>query len=58
MHDRTNQKAGRIERDLLSGAERLPMRLLPKDFPPYPTVQHYFYPWRDSALWRQIVSAR
>src|ERR1700736_6639067 len=29
-------------------------RLLPKDFPPYTTVQHYFYPWRDSGLWRQI----
>ena len=23
-------------------------RLLPKDFPPYSTVQHYFYRWRDS----------
>src|ERR1700731_3663420 len=29
-------------------------RLLPKDFPPYTTVQHYFYPWRDSGLWHQI----
>jgi transposase len=25
-------------------------RLLPKDFPPYSTVQHYFYDWRDSGL--------
>ena len=25
-------------------------RLLPKDFPPYSTVQHYFYRWRDSGL--------
>ena len=25
-------------------------RLLPKDFPPYPTVQHYFYRWRDRGL--------
>ncbi len=25
-------------------------RLLPKDFPPYSTVQHYFYGWRDSGL--------
>ncbi len=22
-------------------------RMLPKDFPPYTTVQRYFYPWRD-----------
>ncbi len=29
-------------------------RMLPKDFPPFTTVQHYFYPWRDSGLWRQI----
>jgi len=25
-------------------------RMLPKDFPPFTTVQHYFYPWRDSGL--------
>lgn len=25
-------------------------RLLPGDFPPYSTVQHYFYSWRDSGL--------
>lgn len=25
-------------------------RLLPKDFPPFTTVQHYFYQWRDSGL--------
>ncbi len=29
-------------------------RMLPKDFPPYTTVQRYFYPWRNSGLWRQI----
>lgn len=29
-------------------------RMLPKDFPPYTTVQRYFYSWRDSGLWRQI----
>ncbi len=29
-------------------------RLLPKEFPPYTTVQRYFYPWRDSGLLRQI----
>jgi transposase len=29
-------------------------RLLPKDFPPYSTVQRYFYAWRDSGLWQSI----
>jgi transposase len=29
-------------------------RLLPKDFPPYTTVQHYFYAWRDEKLWQTI----
>lgn len=29
-------------------------RLLPKDFPPYSTVQRYFYAWRDSGVWQTI----
>jgi transposase len=29
-------------------------RMLPKDFPPYTTVQRYFYPWRDDGRWQQI----
>ena len=29
-------------------------RLLPKDFPPYSTVQRYFYAWRDNAIWQAI----
>ena len=29
-------------------------RMLPKDFPPYTTVQGYFYEWRDSGLWVTI----
>src|SRR5271167_612944 len=33
-----------------------PWRLLPKDFPPFTTVQNRFYAWRDSGLWTQIVS--
>ena len=32
-----------------------PWRLLPKDFPPFTTVQNRFYSWRDSGLWTQIV---
>src|SRR4051812_46745216 len=27
-------------------------RLLPKDLPPYTTVQRYFYAWRDSGVWQ------
>jgi transposase len=29
-------------------------RMLPKEFPPMTTVQHYFYRWRDSGLWKSI----
>jgi len=32
-------------------------RMLPKDFPPYTTVQRYFYPWRDCGLWQTINHA-
>ena len=34
-----------------------PWRYLPKDFPPFTTVQNRFYAWRDSGLWAQIVNA-
>ncbi len=30
-------------------------RMLPKDFPPYSTVQGYFYQWRDDGTWARIV---
>lgn len=33
-----------------------PWRYLPKDFPPFTTVQNRFYAWRDSGLWEQIAS--
>jgi transposase len=29
-------------------------RMLPKDFPPYTTVQRYFYAWRDDGRWQTI----
>ena len=32
-------------------------RALPKEFPPYSTVQSYFYAWRDTGRWQKIVSA-
>ena len=33
-----------------------PWRLLPKDFPPFTTVQNRFYAWRDGGLWPQIIA--
>jgi transposase len=38
------------------GRAGCPWRLLPKDFPPFTTVQNQFYRWRDSGLWPQIVA--
>jgi putative transposase len=32
-------------------------RALPSDFPPYSTVQGYFYAWRDTGRWHRIVRA-
>ncbi|MGH7100331.1 MAG: IS5 family transposase [Stellaceae bacterium] len=29
-------------------------RLLPRDFPPFTTVQRYFYAWRDNRIWQTI----
>ena len=29
-------------------------RMLPKDFPPFTTVQRYFYAWRDDGRWQAI----
>jgi transposase len=29
-------------------------RMLPKEFPPYSTVQRFFYAWRDDGTWRRI----
>src|SRR5262249_7841606 len=29
-------------------------RALPKDFPPFTTVQHYFYDWRDRRGWQRV----
>jgi len=39
---------------LATGAQ---WRALPKDFPPFTTVQYYFYAWRDTQLWRRINRA-
>jgi transposase len=31
-----------------------PWRLLPKEFPPYATVQRYFYSWRAGGVWPRL----
>jgi putative transposase len=31
---------------------------LPKEFPPYATVQGYWYAWRDEGRWEMINHAR
>lgn len=32
-------------------------RMLPKEFPPFTTVQYYFYRWRDDGTWLKINHA-
>jgi len=32
-------------------------RALPREFPPRPTVQRYFYRWRNSGLWERLNAA-
>ena len=32
-------------------------RMLPKEFPPFTTVQYYFYRWRDDGTWCRINHA-
>ena len=32
-------------------------RMLPHDLPPWPTVQYYFYKWRDEGVWEQVNQA-
>ncbi len=34
-----------------------PWRMLPTDFPPFTTVQRYFYAWRDDGRWEIINHA-
>jgi transposase len=29
-------------------------RLLPRDFPPYSTVQRFFYRWREDGVWQRV----
>jgi transposase len=50
--------------DLVFGRTGCQWRMLPKDFPPFTTVQGYFYDWRDDGLffetgaWQRISRRR
>jgi putative transposase len=46
-----------VEALLYIGASGCQWRAVPKDFPPYSTIQYYFYKWRGSGLWRTINDA-
>ena len=35
-----------------------PWRLLPKDFPPFTTVQNRFHAWNDSGRWKRWCMVR
>jgi transposase len=39
---------------LYIASARCQWRILPKDFPPYSTVQGYFYEWRATGLWLRV----
>ena len=46
-----------VEAILFLAATGCQWRQLPKEFPPYSTVQGYFYAWRDSGRWASINHA-
>ena len=43
---------------LYIAAAGIQWRALPKNFPPYTTVQYYFYGWRNGRIWQRINSVR
>jgi transposase len=46
-----------VEAILYIAASGCQWRAVPKDFPPYSTIQYYFYKWRGSGLWRTVNDA-
>ena len=52
-----NELAGGGERILYMASTGCQWRFLPKDFPPYSTVQGYFYEWSRSGLFMTINHA-
>ena len=51
---RTTDLRAVVDALLYMAATGCQWRMLPKDFPPYSTVQGYFYTWRDNGLWQSI----
>src|SRR6266851_3397692 len=49
-----HRAARRGGRDLYIARTGCQWRMLPKDFPPFTTVQGYFYHWRDNGLFEKI----
>src|SRR5690242_9492986 len=49
-----NRLARGDQRDALSADHGLPVASAAQEFPPYTTVQRFFYGWRDDGTWRQI----
>jgi len=45
------------QRHALHPDDRLPMGPIAKEFPPFSTVQRFFYRWRDAGLWQTINHA-
>lgn len=54
---RTTDLRAVVEAILYMAATGCQWRQLPKDFPPYSTVQNYFYPWSREGLWFKINHA-
>jgi transposase len=54
---RTTPLRAVVEAILYIAHAACPWRLLPTDFPPFTTVQYYFYRWRDDGTWPRINQA-
>jgi transposase len=47
-------RSGRKKFSLLGHLDGRTWRMLPEDFPPFTTVQGYFYDWCDNGLFKTI----
>lgn len=56
-HPRTTDLRSVVDAIFYMAATGCQWRMLPKDFPPYSTVQDYFYPWRENGTWERINHA-
>ncbi len=51
---RTTQLRSVVDALLYMLATGCQWRLLPRDFPPYSTVQRFFYRWREDGVWQRV----